>query len=956
MRSNVTVGQRRGILKQATHQLVEVLEKRRMLADVSSASLLNIKDGPLAKGGGALVSIYRDYTKHLRSGGDRYDYQSPLSELYVVKGRDVMVTVKVNGKLRPVHDLIRSMKGRSVISDTSRSVIVAYVPIDQVDDLASQKRVLTVRPNVRGQTASAGSVGNDAERSLKTEFVQPAFGVDGSGQKVGVISDSFDSSGAYVIDQLSGDLPEVDIVQDNEPGTDEGRAMLQLVHDIAPGSDLAFHNVGNSLEEFAVAVRSLREAGSTIIVDDVSFATSPYFGEGVLEKSINDVVDDGAVYLTHQRNTGNAAFSNPTNWVADTENPGGLLNDFDLSNSVDTRLKLRVDQAGAIFLQWDDVYDGTVAKVTADVDFFLERNGTVITSSIDNNFQTGAPYEVLVVNDPGIYDVVIRIDGLAKGAAAPTRFKFSANGNQAGMFNGKTGIEYAGNNSSAVGQSAATGAIAVAAVDNLASNAFGRARDPVTEDFTSEGPVIRVFDENGNRLAQPQTILAPLVSGTQRTNTSVAGFEVFPGTSAAAPNVAAVAALLRQISPNASPEQIKDALVESAKTQPLNGAEPGEWDPRGGYGLVDGLVAANLLNPNIAVPTFTVASVNAGRVSSIQLTFSEPVSGLTVDDFNLTRDGTNVSRFRGGETIRTTDGGTTWLLENLGSATQTLGTYTLTLRNARTDVVDSESNVAAGNVVSFDVTLRKVRDLKIGKLDDGRIQLRFNGSSTGGDKLRIQRATDADFSEGIRNIDVDIDATSYIDSDIAPGEAYFYRVRAVKGGRLGDVASVSIVNGSTGELFVDQSDATFRGGWATYGDESAWLESYARASGTKPLETANTATFTSDDLANGSYFVYVRYAATSKSASNARVDVLRGTKVARTVSLDQTKGGDGWVLVGKGINTSAEPLSVRLTSLLANGSVSIDAVRFLPADEATTAAYVAKKKEEGGSVTDDVLA
>ena len=72
---------------------------------------------------------------------------------------------------------------------------------------------------------------------MGSDEARETFGVDGSGIKVGVISDGVDSLAAS---QLTGDLPN--IVQVGDPGSgDEGTAILEIVHDIAPGADLAFH-------------------------------------------------------------------------------------------------------------------------------------------------------------------------------------------------------------------------------------------------------------------------------------------------------------------------------------------------------------------------------------------------------------------------------------------------------------------------------------------------------------------------------------------------------------------------------------------------------------------------------------------------------------------------------------------------------------------------------------------
>ena len=57
--------------------------------------------------------------------------------------------------------------------------------------------------------------------------------------KVGVLSDSVNEFGTGLAGSIfTGDLPSnVQVIQDSTSGgTDEGRAMLQIVHDTAPGA------------------------------------------------------------------------------------------------------------------------------------------------------------------------------------------------------------------------------------------------------------------------------------------------------------------------------------------------------------------------------------------------------------------------------------------------------------------------------------------------------------------------------------------------------------------------------------------------------------------------------------------------------------------------------------------------------------------------------------------------
>ncbi len=151
-----------------------------------------------------------------------------------------------------------------------------------------------------------GSVISQGLEQLNVAAARAQFGARGAGETVGVISDSFNTAteaieGGPVAtrahdDEVSNDLPgrastcsgqQVPVrVLDRRTGrrsTDEGRAMLQVVHDLAPHAQLAFAT--RRLGELAFAHTSnswplpvaAGGAGADVIVDDVG-----YFDRAVL--------------------------------------------------------------------------------------------------------------------------------------------------------------------------------------------------------------------------------------------------------------------------------------------------------------------------------------------------------------------------------------------------------------------------------------------------------------------------------------------------------------------------------------------------------------------------------------------------------------------------------------------------------------------------------------------------
>jgi hypothetical protein len=149
------------------------------------------------------------------------------------------------------------------------------------------------------------------------------FGLRGAGETVGVLSDSFSLAGGAVSDVASDDLPgtetscsvqatPVNVLEEGPAGShDEGRAMLQIVHDIAPHAKLAFASafagelaMAQNIEKLAAPV-SAGGAGADVIVDDVTYFEEPMFQDGPIAAAIDKVTAQGVTYLTSAGNNSN---------------------------------------------------------------------------------------------------------------------------------------------------------------------------------------------------------------------------------------------------------------------------------------------------------------------------------------------------------------------------------------------------------------------------------------------------------------------------------------------------------------------------------------------------------------------------------------------------------------------------------------------------------------------------
>src|SRR5262249_8834966 len=148
-------------------------------------------------------------------------------------------------------------------------------------------------------------------------YDQPGSGVPASGTQ-GYAPDGFASDDAP-FDESNGYLPAaVNVLEEAScmqygspqrlPFADEGRAMMQIVHDVAPGPAPAFPTAINREAAFANGIIALADAGATVIVDDVGYFDEPFFQDGIVAQAIDTVARKGVVYFSAAGNDGQNSY------------------------------------------------------------------------------------------------------------------------------------------------------------------------------------------------------------------------------------------------------------------------------------------------------------------------------------------------------------------------------------------------------------------------------------------------------------------------------------------------------------------------------------------------------------------------------------------------------------------------------------------------------------------------
>src|SRR5262249_55307309 len=139
--------------------------------------------------------------------------------------------------------------------------------------------------------------GNPIDFAVNGPTARHSFGVDGSGITIGVISDSFNSLGGAGHDIAIGALPNAISILSDVAGSDEGRAIAQIIDALAPGAAIDFYSGINGPEDLASGIAALQAAGCQIIVDDLGFYERELVG-GVTDQAIDAAVAAGVTYVT----------------------------------------------------------------------------------------------------------------------------------------------------------------------------------------------------------------------------------------------------------------------------------------------------------------------------------------------------------------------------------------------------------------------------------------------------------------------------------------------------------------------------------------------------------------------------------------------------------------------------------------------------------------------------------
>jgi len=612
--------------------------------------------------------------------------------------RALGVTVEIVGEPKP---------------DKTKHEVLTYVPtvqgllpVSMIDQVAALPFVRFIRLPDYGFT-NTGSVDTQGDSILMADEVRSQFDLDGTGVKVGVISDGIGGIFAAGCTTCGptiatpspitlGDLPDATGTRDangiltsvsggiiaqsfpssspnlEPPPTEEtsgvaseGTAMLEIVHDLAPGAQLYFANAADGTSmSFELAVNFLASKAD-VVVDDIGFVIPPptvppstalpYDGTSAVSTNTATALNtDSNPIRAYFTAVGNMVLHHYEEPYADSGSnltlscPGGpsasgdvhlfqaTANTNDLGNLgpyLANPFSIPDGATVIVVLTWNDPFTGSSNDY--DMYLYLIESGmatTPLACSVDPQTGTQPPAEGLYYknNSGGPQQVAIFIQNFNNLAQARTFDMFVR-----GLYDYPQNLNFDTMAGSVPAQADAGGSpvsvISVGATD-AQIDAQGNPPATVIEPYSSQGPTEATPQA-------PSRIKPDIVATDDVCVTGAGGFgggpatncppspptsytpQVFPGTSAAAPHAAGVAALLLQ----SAPCLLSSSTINTPATARTNLRNlitstavplPGIFEPIPnnieGFGLIDAFAAVGKTLPTAnAGPDQTVNGTSA---------------------------------------------------------------------------------------------------------------------------------------------------------------------------------------------------------------------------------------------------------------------------------------------------------------------------------------------------------
>lgn len=444
--------------------------------------------------------------------------------------------------------------------DEENHVAVVRVNPGSLEELVLLEEVRGVRtaspPLVRKVLPESGDY-----RVPDLDKFRKLHGVSGNDVKVGIISDGvYSLAEARDAGALPGDVHVLAAGSGNE-----GTAMLEIVHGLAPDAELYFHAAGSNKLEFNKAVDALLAEDCRIICDDIGWPDEPFFEDGVVAYHVREALESQD--LLYVSAAGNDASRHYQGMFFDD---GSGWHDFSSGKSSSKNLYVDIPPAGevTVVFQWNDPWDAS----GNDYDLYLKdcSSGEELASSKNSQDGKGVPLEFFRYTNPEKTTL--------KGMVCIEKYSGEPKLLEVYIYPESCRDVYPDNlveEDSVFGHPAVPGVLCVGAIDS-GKEVSGK-EDPGIASYSSRGLVSIYFPQYEAR--EKPDICGPGSVELMGTDESC---KLFAGTSASAPYVAGVAALAWSEQPGKNASEIREILCSTAGDL----GAPG-YDSIFGYGVVD---------------------------------------------------------------------------------------------------------------------------------------------------------------------------------------------------------------------------------------------------------------------------------------------------------------------------------------------------------------------------------
>ena len=582
------------------------------LAQSVPADLMGAKSGTMAKIGTDLAGLYQQqsaFALRVAPSTAVAGVTADQSMMQIV-GDKVVIDAVAAGD---TDALLRELEALGLENGSSFGHVVSgLLPISALEAAAGLDTLQFARPAMA--MTNIGSVTSQGDRAMFADEARDEEGVRGRRVTIGVMSDSYDCLGGAAADIASRDLPRasrINILEEGPcPASDEGRGMMQLIRDVAPASRQAFHTAFGGQADFALGILELADpalGNADIVVDDVIYFAEPMFQDGIIAQAADTVKANGVAYFSSAGNGGR------NSWETDAQGFesagtvgffGGIRHDFDPGEGVDDLQSFVLASGTTIWsFQWDEPFASVSGAPgsASDLDILLYDSTGAFTLLGGFSFNEGGdPVEVFGVINNGP-EVIFQIGIELFSGPEPNFMKyvvFDPSGPAITDPPTSFPVDFPTDSATNYGHSNAAGAAGVGAAFWRNTPAFG-VSPPEPEVFSSAGGTPIFFDTAGNRIptevrlkpnfSGPDGGVTTFFGGRDSFGDRTPGGNHFFGTSASAPHVAAVAALMLEANRALQPDDIYEILEDTAidMDDPFTPGFDRGFDFGTGHGFVD---------------------------------------------------------------------------------------------------------------------------------------------------------------------------------------------------------------------------------------------------------------------------------------------------------------------------------------------------------------------------------